>query len=198
MKRIRIGVIVVLALGLLSAIDGDGPARNSSSRPWRKGKSRSCRPGRFRRIENFPHACASPGSRGALGVGRRVRGQGVAIHARPIGRSIGGRHQGCGSRSDRPARRDAVFPSDQRRQRPPGQHDASASHPGSEAFYALAGETTSRTADGVKRVGAGQAETGHGANTPMQVSSSGSTDLHSLVMFVVDANKPFSSPAKYP
>jgi hypothetical protein len=33
---------------------------------------------------------------------------------------------------------------------------------------------------------------------PMQVSSSGSTDLHALVMFVVDAAKPFSSPAKFP
>ncbi len=48
------------------------------------------------------------------------------------------------------------------------------------------------------RVGAGKAETGHGADTPMQVSSSGTTDLHSLVMFVVDASKPFSSPAKFP
>jgi hypothetical protein len=32
----------------------------------------------------------------------------------------------------------------------------------------------------------------------MQVSSSGSTDLHSLVMFVVDPGKPFSSPAAIP
>jgi hypothetical protein len=44
----------------------------------------------------------------------------------------------------------------------------------------------------------GQPETGQGADTPMQASSSGSTDLHSLVMFVVDATKPFSSPAKFP
>jgi hypothetical protein len=44
----------------------------------------------------------------------------------------------------------------------------------------------------------GKPEAGHGADTPMQVSSSGSTDLHSLVMFVVDATKPFSSPATFP
>jgi hypothetical protein len=44
----------------------------------------------------------------------------------------------------------------------------------------------------------GQAEAGHGADTPMQAESSGSTDLHSLVMFVVDATKPFSSPAAFP
>jgi hypothetical protein len=30
----------------------------------------------------------------------------------------------------------------------------------------------------------------------MQVSSSGATNLHSLVMFVVDATRLFSSPAK--
>ena len=81
---------------------------------------------------------------------------------------------------------------------PPGSITPAHTHPGSEAFYVLAGETSSHTPHGVKRVGAGQTETGHGANTPMQVSSSGSTDLHSLVMFVVDAAKPFSSPAKFP
>jgi quercetin dioxygenase-like cupin family protein len=81
---------------------------------------------------------------------------------------------------------------------PPGSITPAHTHPGSEAFYVLTGETSSHTPHGVKRVGAGQTETGHGANTPMQVSSSGSTDLHSLVMFVVDATKPFSSPAKFP
>jgi hypothetical protein len=32
----------------------------------------------------------------------------------------------------------------------------------------------------------------------MQVSSSGTTDLHALVMFVVDAGRPFSSPTTLP
>lgn len=81
---------------------------------------------------------------------------------------------------------------------PPGSITPAHTHPGSEAFYVLDGETSSHTPYGVKRVAAGHAETGHGADTPMQVSSSGSTDLHSLVMFVVDANKPFSSPARFP
>ena len=72
------------------------------------------------------------------------------------------------------------------------------SHPGAEAAYVLAGEQTFRTPHGMKRVAAGKAEAGHAAGTPMQVSSSGSVDLHALVMFVVDAPKPFSSPAKLP
>jgi quercetin dioxygenase-like cupin family protein len=81
---------------------------------------------------------------------------------------------------------------------PPGSITPAHTHPGSEAFYVVAGETSSHTSHGVKRVAAGQSETGHGADTPMQVSSSGTSDLLSLVMFVVDADKPFSSPAKLP
>ena len=81
---------------------------------------------------------------------------------------------------------------------PPGSITSVHSHPGSEAFYVLAGESGSRTPHGVMRVAANQAATGHGADTPMQVSSTGSTDLQSLVMFVVDASRPFSSPASFP
>jgi quercetin dioxygenase-like cupin family protein len=81
---------------------------------------------------------------------------------------------------------------------PPGSITPEHSHPGSETFYVLAGETSSRTPDGSMRVAAGHAMVGHSADTPMQVSSSGTSDLLSLVMFLVDANKPFSSPAKLP
>ncbi len=81
---------------------------------------------------------------------------------------------------------------------PPGSITSAHSHPGSEAFYVLAGETSSHTPHGVTRVAAGHASTGNVADTPMRVSSSGSTPLHSLVMFVVDADRPFSSPAELP
>ncbi len=81
---------------------------------------------------------------------------------------------------------------------PPGSITPVHTHPGSEAFYVLAGEQCIRTPRGVIRVGVGRAETGPGADTPLQVSSCGSTDLHALVMFVVDATRPFSSPASFP
>ena len=80
----------------------------------------------------------------------------------------------------------------------PGSVTPVHSHPGSEAFYVLAGEQSIRGEHGTLRVKAGQAEAGHGADMAMQVSSSGAGDLHALVMFVVDANKPFSSPATLP
>jgi hypothetical protein len=81
---------------------------------------------------------------------------------------------------------------------PPGSVTPVHSHPGSEAFYVLTGEQSIRGAHGTLHVPAGHAEAGHGADMAMQVSSSGATDLHALVMFVVDANKPFSVPATLP
>ena len=81
---------------------------------------------------------------------------------------------------------------------PPGSITPVHTHPGSEAFYVLAGEQCIRTSQKMIRVVVGRAETGPGGDTPLQVSSCGSTDLLSLVVFVVDATRPFSSPASFP
>ena len=81
---------------------------------------------------------------------------------------------------------------------PPGSITPVHSHPGSEAVYVLVGEESFKTPHGVTRVRAGEAAAGHGADVPMQASNSGSTDLRALVMFVVDATKPFSKPATMP
>jgi hypothetical protein len=80
----------------------------------------------------------------------------------------------------------------------PGSVTPVHSHPGSEAFYVLEGQQSIRGAHGILRIDAGKAEAGHGADQPMQVSSSGTSNLHALVMFVVDAKRPFSSPAALP
>lgn len=80
----------------------------------------------------------------------------------------------------------------------PGSITPVHSHPGSEAAYVLAGEESFRTPHGVKKIAAGEAAAGHGADVPMQASSTGSVDLKALVMFVVDASKPFSRPEKMP
>jgi quercetin dioxygenase-like cupin family protein len=78
----------------------------------------------------------------------------------------------------------------------PGAITKIHSHPGSESFYVLRGEQSLRSPDGVMRMKPGQPTVGKG-EAPMQVSSSGTTDLHALVMFVVDATRPFSSPAAF-
>ena len=80
----------------------------------------------------------------------------------------------------------------------PGGSTKAHTHPGAEAFYVLAGEVSIRTPEGVMTVGAEQAMVGHTPGTIMQLYTSGSTDLHQLVMFVVDATQPFSSPAELP
>jgi hypothetical protein len=81
---------------------------------------------------------------------------------------------------------------------PPGSVTPVHSHPGSEAFFVVHGEQSIRGAHGTMVVRAGQPEAGHAPAMAMQVSSSGTTDLHALVMFLVDAAKPFSSPATLP
>ncbi|MFO1306229.1 MAG: hypothetical protein U1F54_21090 [Burkholderiales bacterium] len=78
---------------------------------------------------------------------------------------------------------------------PPGAKTAQHTHPGSESFYVLAGRLGQKTPEGDHQVDVGSTMTGKGADTPMEVYSAGSTDLHALVMFVVDASKPFSSSA---
>jgi quercetin dioxygenase-like cupin family protein len=80
---------------------------------------------------------------------------------------------------------------------PPGVKTPVHTHPGCETFYVLTGELSQKTPHGVMSVGAGQAMPGHEPGTVMEVSSSGTSDLNALVMFVVDATKPFSSPATF-
>lgn len=80
---------------------------------------------------------------------------------------------------------------------PPGAKTPVHTHPGSETFYVLTGQLSQKTPHGVGQVEAGQSMTGHGPDMPMEVSSSGTSDLNVLVMFVVDATRPFSSPAKF-
>ena len=80
---------------------------------------------------------------------------------------------------------------------PPGAKTPVHSHPGSEAFYVLAGRLGQKTPDGVHYAKAGEEMNGHGPGTAMEVFSAGPSDLDQLVMFLVDATKPFSVPAKF-
>lgn len=81
---------------------------------------------------------------------------------------------------------------------PPGAKTPVHSHSGSEAFYVVAGKLGQRTPHGVSYVEAGHAMNGHMAGMPMEVFNGGTTDLTALIMFVVDATKPFSVPASLP
>jgi hypothetical protein len=80
---------------------------------------------------------------------------------------------------------------------PPEAKTPVHSHHGSEAFYVVAGRLGQRTPHGVTYVEAGKSMNGHEAGMPMEVFNGGTTDLTALIMFVVDATKPFSEPAKF-
>jgi hypothetical protein len=80
---------------------------------------------------------------------------------------------------------------------PPGAKTPVHTHPGSEAFYVVSGRLGQKTSHGVAHVETGQTMNGHQAGMPMEVFNSGTTDLTALIMFVVDASKPFSVPAKF-
>ncbi|HET9651656.1 MAG TPA: cupin domain-containing protein [Usitatibacter sp.] len=79
----------------------------------------------------------------------------------------------------------------------PGATTKPHTHPGSEAFYVLSGEKSVRGPHGTTKIQPGQPMAGLGAGEPMQATSTGSQDLHSLVMFVLDADRPFSTPARF-
>jgi len=81
---------------------------------------------------------------------------------------------------------------------PPGSKTPVHTHPGSEAFYVVAGRLGQRTPAGVHYVEAGRTMNGHPADVPMEVFNGGTTELTALIMFVVDATRPFSEPAKLP
>ena len=81
---------------------------------------------------------------------------------------------------------------------PPGAKTPVHSHSGSEAFYVVAGKLGQRTPNGISYVEAGHTMNGHMAGMPMEVFNGGTTDLTALIMFVVDATKPFSVPATLP
>jgi quercetin dioxygenase-like cupin family protein len=78
---------------------------------------------------------------------------------------------------------------------PSGAKTMVHTHPGTEAFYVLEGQLSFRTPSGTDVVDAGRTLAGVGPDTPMEASSSGTADLHELIMFVVDPGKPFASPA---
>ena len=200
MKRFLIGMLVVFASALCLSPSPAIAQQTLVIKPLAEKKVTELPAGPlFWRLENFPALAQAQAAAGPTGISRPVGRQSLALHAR----SGGWRHRRAAPRSPRLDRLPNVVATQyllriNEASGPPGSITAVHTHPGSEAFYVLAGETSSRTPDGVMRVGAGEGATGHGADTPMQVSSSGSTDLHSLVMFVVDAAKPFSSPAKFP
>ena len=79
---------------------------------------------------------------------------------------------------------------------PSGSRTPAHMHPGSEAFYVISGRLGQKTSSEVRYADAGQTLNGNPADMPMEVFNAGSSDVSALIMFVVDATRPFSVPTK--
>ena len=152
----------------------------------------------FWRVESFATLAQAQAAAGPMGLAAQSAGKGWLFTLGPAGGSSSGGTKMAEIGPLPPVTAAAYLLRVNEASGRPGSVTPEHSHPGAEAAYVLAGEQTFRTPDGLTRIGAGKGAAGHTAGTPMQVSSSGAGDLHALVMFVLDATKPFSSPAKLP
>lgn len=149
------------------------------------------------RVETFPSIAAASAAAGPFGLAAEAWGQAWLVTLGPRGaRSPGG------------ARRAEVGPVPipkasrwllrvNRAGGPIGAKTPVHTHPGSEAFYVVKGRLVQHTAHGRAQLDAGAAMNGHEPGMVMQLESAGPGPLEQLVMFVVDAERPFSTPAHF-
>lgn len=149
------------------------------------------------RVENFSTLAAAQAASGETSLAVELRGKAWLFTLGPKGASTPGASKVTDIGPVPPINAPEYLLRINHAGGPSGSKTAVHSHPGSEAFYVLAGRLGQRTPHGVSYADAGQAMNGHGADMAMQVFSAGTTDLDQLVMFVVDATRPFSSPAKF-
>jgi quercetin dioxygenase-like cupin family protein len=152
----------------------------------------------FWRIDNFPALAQAQAAAGPTGLAAEVAGKAWLFTLGPPGGSSRGGSKVAEVGPVPPISAPEYLLRLNSANGAPGVKTPVHTHPGSETFYVLSGELTQKTPDGTHHVSAGQSMLGHPPNTPMEVSSSGKGNLSALVMFVVDATKPFSSPATMP
>lgn len=192
---IRVGMAVIGVLASVSSVVAQAPPPLTIKALVEKKVAQVPDGPLFWRIENFPTIAQAQGAAGPLSLAAESAGRAWLFTLGPAGGSTPGgtRVMDVGPLPRVVATQYLLRINEA--SGPPGSITAVHSHPGSEAFYVLAGQQTVRTPDWITLIAAGQAEAGPGGGTPLQVSSSGSSDLLALVMFLVDAAKPFSSPA---
>ncbi len=151
----------------------------------------------FWRVETFPSLAAAQAAAGDWGLTAEADGKAwlFTLHTEGEGSASGTLMADIGPMPE------VVAPSYLLRvneaKAVPGGSSSIHYHPGAEALYVLSGEVSFRTDEGMVTLGAEQAMAGHTAGTVMQLANDSSTDLHQLVMFIVDSTQPFSSKADF-
>jgi hypothetical protein len=187
----------VTALGLLSP--SVALAQKFEIKPVAEKKLSQLPPGPlFWRIENFPTLAQAEAAAGPTGLAAEVAGKVWLFTLGAKGGSSSGGSAVAEIGPVPPITAPEYLLRINSTGGPPGVKTPVHTHAGSETFYVLTGQLSQKSPHGESHVDAGQSMPGHGPGMPMEVSSSGTTDLNALVMFVVDATKPFSTPATMP
>ena len=197
MKRILVAVLAAFALGFLPA--AAVAQQQFVIKPVAEKKVTQLPPGAlYWVVENFPTLAQAQAAAGPTALAAEVAGKVWLFTLGPKGGSTSGASKVIEIGPVSPITASEYLLRINSTGGPPGVRTPVHTHPGSETFYVLTGRLSQRTPHGVSHVEAGESMNGHGADMPMEVFSSGSSDLNALVMFVVDATKPFSSPAQLP
>jgi hypothetical protein len=152
----------------------------------------------FWRIDNFPTLAQAQAAAGPTGLAAEVAGKAWLFTLGPKGGSSPGGSKVAEIGPVPPIDAPEYLLRINNTGGPPGVKTPVHTHPGSETFYVLTEQLSQKSPHGVSHVDARLSMAGRGPGMPMEVSSSGTSDLNALVMFVVDATKPFSSPATMP
>ena len=206
------GMIVVVASGLLSSLPASGaPEQRYVVEPVAQKKIKELPPGPlYWRVEKFPtlnDARAAVGPDGwnpasvqfetTTSLVAEVAGEVWVVTLGPKGASTPGGTKVAEIGPLPPITASEYLLRLNYGSGPPESKTPVHSHPGSESFYVISGRLGQKSAEGVSYVDAGRTMAGHASGTTMEVFNAGKTDLNALIMFVVDASKPFSVPAKF-
>jgi len=192
MKRFMVGMLALFVAGVCSA-------QEFRIKPVAEKKLKELPSGPlFWRVENFPALAQAQAAAGPTSLAVDVHGNTWLFTLGPKGASTPG-----GSKVAEIGPVPALTAPEYLLRinytgGPAGVKTPIHTHPGSEAFYILTGRLGMNNPYGTMHVDAGKTMNGHSPEMPMQVFSAGPGELNALVMFVVDATRPFSSPARLP
>ena len=200
-RRSPLALITCVAVAMMGLVlsPSTASAQKFEIKPVAEKKVQQLPPGPlFWRIDNFPTLAQAQAAAGPTGLAAEVAGKIWLFTLGPKGGSSPGGSKVAEIGPIPPITAPEYLLRINNTGGPPGVKTPVHTHPGSETFYVLSGQLSQKSPHGVGHVDGGQFMPGHGPGMPMEVSSSGTTDLNALVMFVVDATKPFSSPATMP
>lgn len=197
--RLRTGIIQsVMGVALVLGLSLPAAAQKFEIKPVAEKKVKQLPSGTlYWRLENFPTLAQAEAAAGTTSLAAEVAGKVWLFTLGEKGGATRGGSKVVEIGPVPPIKASEYLLRINRAGGSPGAKTPVHAHPGSEAFYVLAGRLGQKTPHGTNYAEAGQSMNGHGGDMPMEVFSAGTTDLDQLVMFVVDATRSFSSPAKF-